>query len=127
MMKILVVDDEIIVARALRRAFESRGHFVTVAHTGEDGLEKWCEISPDAVLLDVVMPGLTGPQVIEEHRKRRRLGDNACLAQVILMTAHSGIKGREPALELGAHDFIQKPFEDVFALVERVEKLVRKN
>ena len=126
-MKVLVVDDEIIVARALRRAFESRGHEVTVAHTGEEGLEKWCESSPDAVLLDVVMPGLTGPQVIEEYKKRSRLDGNVCLAQVILMTAHSGIKGREPALELGAHDFIQKPFEDVFVLVERIEKLVQKN
>jgi DNA-binding response OmpR family regulator len=121
-MKILVVDDELIVARALSRAFSARGHDVTVAHSGEEGLEKWIENSPDAVMLDVVMPGLTGPQVIEEYKKRINLKTHA---RVILMTAHSGVKGLEPALELGADDFIQKPFENIFNLVTRIENLVR--
>ncbi len=123
-MKILIVDDELIVARALLRAFTSRGHEVTVAHSGEEGLEKWLSYTPEAVLLDVVMPGLTGPQVIEEYKKKAGIIPRA---QVILMTAHSGVKGREPARELGADEFIQKPFEDVFKLVNLVEELVRKN
>jgi DNA-binding response OmpR family regulator len=123
-MKILIVDDELIVARALQRAFTSKGHEVTLAHSGEEGLEKWLSFSPDAVLLDVVMPGLSGPQVIEEYQKRGHTGQRA---QVILMTAHSGVKGREPARELGADEFIQKPFEDVFKLVSQIEELVRKN
>ena len=122
-MKLLVVDDEMIVARALSRAFTSRGHEVTVAHSGEEGLEKWQTLDPDAVLLDVVMPGLTGPQVIEEFKKK---SDNKPRAQVVLMTAHSGVKGRDAALELGADEFIQKPFEDVFKLITQVEDLVRK-
>jgi len=121
-MKVLVVDDEVIVARALTRAFESKGHEVTVAHTGEEGLEKWIETMPDAIILDVVMPGLTGPQVIEEYRKRK--GKDVHSTRVVLMTAHSGIKGRGPALELGADDFIQKPFENIFMLVTQIEKLV---
>lgn len=123
-MKILVVDDELIVARALLRAFSSRGHEVIVAHSGEEGLEKWIAATPDAVLLDVVMPGLTGPQVIEEYQKK---GNKSLQVQIILMTAHSGVKGREPARELGADEFIQKPFEDVFKLVTQVEDLVRAN
>ena len=76
-MKILVVDDEPIVARALSRAFVAKGHEVTVAHSGEEGLEKWIENSPDAVMLDVVMPGLTGPQVIEEYKKRKDMKNHA--------------------------------------------------
>jgi len=121
-MKILVVDDEHIVARALSRAFSSRGHEVVVAHSGEEGLERWIVTAPDAVLLDVVMPGLTGPQVIEEYAKKE---DKGSRAQIILMTAHSGVKGREAARELGADEFIQKPFEDVFKLVSQIESLVR--
>jgi CheY-like chemotaxis protein len=122
--KVLVVDDEVIVAKALSRAFASRGHEVVVAHTGEEGVDKWQEFAPDVVLLDVVMPGLTGPQVIEEYKRRSLSKERLSSAQIILMTAHSGIKGREPAMELGAHDFIQKPFENIFELVQRVEKLL---
>ncbi|MDZ4678105.1 MAG: response regulator [Oligoflexia bacterium] len=124
--KVLVVDDEIIVAKALSRAFASRGHSVAIAHTGEEGVDKWQEFSPQVVLLDVVMPGLTGPQVIEEYKRRSTTDEQLSPAQIILMTAHSGIKGREAAMELGAHDFIQKPFENIFELVERVETLLGK-
>ena len=121
-MNIVVVDDEVIVARSLTRAFESKGHKVSVAHSGQEGLEKWLKLQPDAIMLDVVMPGLTGPQVIEEFKKRKELPVKA--ARVILMTAHSGIKGRGPALLLGADDFIQKPFNNIFDLVSHVEQLV---
>ncbi len=120
-MKILVVDDEVIVARALSRAFESKGHSVAVAFSGEEGLEKWLQWKPNAVMLDVVMPGLTGPQVIQEYKKING-SSKTC---VILMTAHSGIKGKEAAIEMGAHDFIQKPFENVFNLVNRIENLLK--
>ena len=124
-MKVLVVDDEGVVAKALLRAFESRGHAVMVARTGEEGVEKWEEFSPEVVMLDVVMPGLTGPQVIEEFRRRKGTEEGLSDAFIILMTAHSGIKGREPALRLGAHDFIQKPFDNIFDLVSHVERMVR--
>ena len=127
-MKILIVDDEVIVAKALARAFQSKGHQVEVAHAGEEGLERWFNFLPDAVLLDVVMPGLTGPQVIDEFKKNRDSREGPMPSKydptIILMTAHSGIKGREAALVLGAHEFVQKPFEDVFALVEQLQQLV---
>ena len=122
-MRVLVVDDEVIITKALSRAFQAKGHEVAVAHTGEDGVEKWETFKPEVVMLDVVMPGLTGPQVIEEAQRRRKSGKPLSDARLILMTAHSGVKGREPAMNLGAHDFIQKPFENIFDLVVRVEKL----
>jgi CheY-like chemotaxis protein len=122
-MKVLVVDDEVIITRALKRAFESKGHEVSIAHAGEEGLEQWQKILPDVVMLDVVMPGLTGPQVIEEYKNYCAVKKIKDQTKIILMTAHSGIKGREAALALGAHDFIQKPFENVFDLVRRIELL----
>jgi DNA-binding response OmpR family regulator len=121
-MKVLVVDDEVIVARALGRAFQSKGHTVTLAYTGEEGLEKWLEINPDIIFLDVVMPALTGPQVIQEFKKRNAAQTKT---KIILMTAHSGVKGHEAALNLGADDFIQKPFEDIFNLVAKTELLLK--
>ena len=123
-MKILVVDDEVIIGRALARAFESKAHSVTVAHSGEEGVEKWLELSPDVVLLDVIMPGLTGPQVIEEFKKRSTQKTTRKYPVVILMSAHSGVKSREPAIRAGADDFVEKPFENIFNLVEQIEKMV---
>src|SRR4051812_26225886 len=110
-MKILVVDDEIIVAKALSRAFVAKGHDVRMAHTGEEGLVEWESFSPDIIFLDVVMPGLTGPQVIKAHRAKNKKNKKEI---VILMTAHSSVKHKESALEVGADDFIRKPFENVF-------------
>lgn len=122
-MKILVVDDEVIVAKALSRAFQAQGHEVTLAHTGEAGLEQWLLKKPDIIFLDVVMPGLTGPQVIEEFRRSNKTRDYRYY--VILMTAHSDVKHKASAQQVGADDFMQKPFDDVFALVKKVEQLFK--
>ncbi len=123
-MKVLIVDDEFIVAKALARAFESRNHQVVLAHTGEEGVEKWESFAPEVVLLDVVMPGLTGPQVIEEFRRRQDSNSPLSSAKIVLMTAHSGVRDRAAAHGLGANEFIQKPFEDIFSLVTQIEKMV---
>ena len=118
--KVLIVDDEVIVAKALMRAFQGRGHEVSIVHSGEAGLEQWLKEQPDVIFLDVVMPGLTGPQVIEEFRRQNNVKGHRHF--VILMTAHSDVKHKASAQQIGADDFLQKPFEDVFALVKKVEK-----
>lgn len=121
-MKVFIVDDEPIVARALKRAFMAAGHEVAVASSGDEALLMWSDVKPDLVLLDVFMPGFTGPQVLQKCRDENKLGKE----KVVLMTAHSTVKTREQALQLGAHDFIQKPFEDIFKLVERLTSMVNK-
>lgn len=118
-MKILIVDDEVIVVRALERAFKSRGHQVRTAHDGSTGLEVWGEGGFDVVLLDVIMPGLTGPQVISEYQKIK----GAPEAKVVLMTAHSGVKEKEAIALLKVSAFFEKPFENIFNFVDQVEKL----
>ena len=107
-MKILIVDDEVIIAKALARAFAAKKHEVVLRHSGEEGLEAWEMESPDIVFLDVIMPNLTGPQVIQEFKKRNPQKSEKCF--IILMTAHSGVKHKESALAAGADEFIQKPF-----------------
>jgi CheY-like chemotaxis protein len=120
-MRILIIDDEAIIAKALGRAFEKRGHEVFLAGSGEEGLRLWEKHRPHLLLIDVMMPGMTGPQVLEE---RRKLAGGLMDEKVLFMSAHSNIKTDEFAVELGAHGFIPKPFVNVFDLVARCEKLI---
>jgi CheY-like chemotaxis protein len=113
-MKVLIVDDEPLVRRSLQKAFERLGHQVQVAEDGVTGLQKWQQFLPDVVFLDVLMPQMTGPQLLEkidaESRNRTK---------VVMMSAYSG--HQEPGL---ADRFVAKPFEDVFDLVKLGERLI---
>lgn len=117
-MRVLVVDDEDLVRRSLRRALELRGHEVEEASDGLMGFEKWQTYHPDLVFLDVLMPKLTGPAVLA------RMGSNKN-SLVILMSAFAGEYDLAKAQAMGADLFIPKPFEDIFSVVERGEELFR--
>jgi DNA-binding response OmpR family regulator len=115
--KILVVDDEALVRRSLGRALRSKGHEVLEASDGNEGLKTWREFSPDLVFLDVLMPGLSGPQVLKELGEKKS-------GKVILMSAFAGEHNKETAREMGADLFVGKPFEDIFAVVKLAEELL---
>lgn len=115
-MKVLIIDDEPLVRRSLSRAFKARGHEVTEAVDGQDGLQQWRDQSPDIVLLDVLMPRLTGPQVLQ------KIGKDRC-GKVILISAYSGDDSFATVSEAGADKFIAKPFSDIFQVVEIAESL----
>lgn len=114
-MKILIVDDELLIRRSLRRAAELKGHEVFEAPDGLVGLEQWKKQQPDLVFLDVLMPGLTGPEVLKEMKDLNT-------AKVVLISAYAG--EFDPKTLAGANLFIPKPFEDIFSVLERGEKLV---
>lgn len=118
-MKVLIIDDEAILRRALGRAFSSKGHEVQLAEGGEKGLELWKQHAPDLVMLDVLMPDLNGPQVIE------KLGAEVGSSFVVLMSAFTGDFDSHKAKQYGAHEFLSKPFEDVFQLVQKLEERVK--
>lgn len=115
-MKVLVVDDEVLVRRSLIRALARKGYEVLEASDGAEGLSIWKEHSPDVVFLDVLMPRLTGPEVLRE------IGDKNT-AKVILMSAFTGEHNKQTAQEMGASLFVSKPFEDIFAVVNLIEEL----
>ena len=115
-LKVLIVDDEVLVRRSLSRAFRGQGHDVCEAGDGNQGIEMWKTWAPDLVLLDVLMPGRTGPEVLNEMK-------NQTLAKVILMSAFAGEHNMETAQQMGANLFVPKPFEDIFALVKMAEEL----
>lgn len=119
-MKILVIDDEPIVRRAIARAAQSKGHVVIDAQDGEEGLAKWLDADPDIVFLDIFMPKLTGPQLLKKIPVPRS-------AKVILMSAFSGIHDVNSMSQDGADLFIEKPFHDIFQVIETAENLTRIN
>jgi len=118
-MKVLIVDDEALVRRSLRRVFEMSKYSVIEAEDGAKGLELWRDQTPDLVVLDVLMPGLTGPQVLKEMGKEHA-------AKVILISAYTGEYNLTKARDVGADLFISKPFENVFDIVQRAEGLLQK-
>lgn len=115
-MKILIVDDEALVRRSLEKVFQRESFEVATAVDGLDGYEKWSAFKPDVVLLDVLMPGLTGPQLLEKINDPK--------TRVILMSAYSGDYDLENLKHQGVVDFISKPFGDVFEIVTRVKNIM---
>lgn len=112
-MKILVVDDEPLVRLALKKVFTQKGWAVEVAENGEEGLEKWQSFNPDLVFLDVLMPKLSGPEVLNRVPAKT--------AFVILMSAFAGDFDLDKAKANGADLFLAKPFDSIFSVVRLVE------
>jgi two-component system, OmpR family, response regulator MprA len=118
-MRILVVDDDRAVRDALRRALTLGGYEVQVAEGGEAGLAQVAAGQPDAMVLDVMMPDLSG---IEVCRHLRRAGDRL---PILMLTARDAISDRVEGLDAGADDYLVKPF-DVDELKARVRALLRR-
>lgn len=118
--KVLVVDDYEVNARGMRDLLVSAGYTVRTAYNGEDALRTASADPPDIVLLDVVMPGISGIDVCRELKTR----PVTRLIPVVLITASQERGQRLSGLEAGADDFITKPI-DVSELRTRVQSLIR--
>jgi len=117
--RLLIVEDEVRLASALQRGLIGEGFTVDVAHTGPDGLHAAQEISYDAVILDIMLPGLSGYRIIE----RLRAGQN--WVPILMLTAKDGEYDEADALDLGADDYLTKPFSFV-VLLARLRNLLRR-
>jgi two-component system copper resistance phosphate regulon response regulator CusR len=119
-LQILVVEDEPKVAGALREGLETEGYEVTVAETGEDGFFRASSRSFDLIVLDVMLPGRTGIEVLSTLRRQ---GDKT---PVLLLTAKDAVEDRVLGLDSGADDYLVKPFafEELSA---RIRALLRRN
>jgi len=116
---VLVVDDEQRLAAALRRGLEAEGIAVDVAHTGTDGLWLARENDYDVLVLDIMMPGMSG------YTLCRTLRDEEDWTPILMLTAKDGDWDQIEALDTGADDFLTKPFS--FAvLLARLRSLVRR-
>jgi CheY-like chemotaxis protein len=112
--RILVVDDDHMVRDSVGRVLEEEGYAVSFAKDGSDALDKVCQDPPDAILLDVMMPGMNGRQFLKALRDDLGVDD----IPVVVMTAVQGIDAHR-AYALGASDLVEKPF-DVDELLNKV-------
>ena len=118
-MRLLVVDDEASVREALALMLDLSGFDVRTAVDGREAIRTLAVDSPDAVILDVLMPGLDG---LEVCRRMRATGDRT---PVLMLTARSEVSERVAGLEAGADDYLAKPFARE-ELIARLRALLRR-
>jgi two-component system OmpR family response regulator len=118
-MRVLVVEDETSLAEVVRRGLTREGFVVDVMHDGKDGLWAATESAYDVIVLDIMLPGLDGYQVIA------RLREAAVWTPVLMLTAVDGEHDQAEAFNLGADDYLTKPFSFV-VLVARLRALIRR-
>ncbi len=118
MANILIIEDEKKIARVLQLELEHEGYETDAAFTGASGLEKFKEQHWDMVLLDVMLPELSGLEVL------RRIRTTDSHTPVILLTARNSIPDKVSGLDLGANDYVTKPFE-IEELLARVRASLR--
>src|SRR6266566_4033377 len=102
--KVLVIEDEIKLAALIQRGLQEEGHVTDVATRGEEGLAMARASDYDAVLLDVMLPGIDGFEVC------RRLRAAGVWAPVLMLTARDAVEDRVEGLDTGADDYLTKPF-----------------
>jgi len=117
--KVLIVEDEPVIADALCRGLSGEGFVVTVAANGPDGLWQATEFAFDVIILDVMLPGLSGYEVC------RRLRRGGFGVPVLMLTAKDGEHDEADGLDLGADDYLTKPFSFV-VLLARLRALLRR-
>ncbi|MGK3200723.1 response regulator transcription factor [Amycolatopsis kentuckyensis] len=118
-MRLLIVEDEREFAETLRRGLVAEGFTVDVAHTGREGLWRATEQEYDVVVLDIMLPELSGYEVL----KRLRAAEN--WTPVLMLTAKDGEYDEADAFDLGADDYLSKPFSFV-VLIARLRALLRR-
>jgi two-component system OmpR family response regulator len=118
-MKVLVVEDELKMASLLLRGFRNNGHAADVSRTGEDAVWMAAATPYDAIVLDVMLPGMNGFETLAELRSEGRW------TPVLMLTARDAVEDRIAGLDVGADDYLTKPF--VFAeLLARLRAIVRR-
>ena len=118
-MRILVVEDEPRLVRSLAKALREEGYAVDTAETGDDGLYKAESWDYDVIVLDIMLPGLDGWEVLARLRKQKK-------TPVLMLTARDTAPDRVRGLDTGADDYLIKPF-DLTELLARVRALIRRS
>ena len=118
-LSILLVDDEPFIRSLLADALMYQGYQVYEAEDGATGLEQFCAIQPDLVLLDILMPGLNGLAVLQEIRRQNPV------VGILVVSALSSKQVTLEAMAAGADGYIRKPF-DLRELFRKIESLDRR-
>ncbi len=116
---ILLIDDDENICKVIKLYLEKEGMDIHVAGNGKEGIDMFAQINPDLVLLDIMMPGMDGTEVIKLIRKESNV-------PVIMLTAKSDTFDKVLSLEMGADDYIVKPFEPK-ELIARIKAVLRRS
>ena len=116
--KILVIEDERKIADAIIYALRREGYTAEAVYHGDDAIRKQQEFAPDAIILDVMLPGMDGYEILKKLQDKGSFG-------VIMLTAKEDIVNKILGLELGADDYMTKPF-DMRELLARLKSLLRR-
>jgi two-component system response regulator CpxR len=116
--KILVIDDDVELCALLREFLQREGFQVDIAHDGKAGLEKVSRETPDLIVLDVMLPGMDGFEILRRLRQQGRI-------PVLMLTARGEDVDRIVGLELGADDYLAKPFNPR-ELTARIRAILRR-
>ena len=119
-MQLLLVEDDPTMQATLQRALSRRGMAVTAVGDGPAALARWADLAPDAVVLDLTLPGLDGLQVLARARAR------GLRTPVLILTARGTVGDRVLGLNAGADDYLPKPF-DLDELEARLRALLRRS
>lgn len=106
MKNILIVDDDKDMQAILSDTLELEGYEISVAGDGKEALKEITSVSPELILLDVKLPGMSGLQLLEKIKKINKI------SVVIMLTGYGDIKDAVSAIKMGAFDYITKPFKD---------------
>jgi len=116
--KVLVVDDDVNICELIRLYLEKEGYEVLAVYSGTKAIETFADYAPNIVILDIMLPGIDGLQVCREIRKKSNI-------PIIMLTAKGETFDKVLGLELGADDYIVKPF-DPKELIARVKAVLRR-
>jgi len=104
LMKLLLIEDDVLVAEVLASTFAAEGHETVIAHSSEEGLARLCQDQPDVVLLDVHLPKMSGIEVLRQIRSTDQT------LPVIILTGKATASEIGEAQKLGVTDIIEKPY-----------------
>ena len=121
MIKILIVEDDPLMARLYQKAFEFEGYQVEVAGDGEEGFRKALEINPTIILLDIMMPKMNGLQVLQKLKD----DEKSKKIPVIILTNLAGEQDSETALSLGAVKYIVKSEYEPKQVTDLVKEIIK--
>ena len=117
--KILVVDDDTNICELLRLYLTKEGYQVTIANDGEEGLDKFNQVKPDMVLLDVMMPRMDG------FTLTRTIRESGSMLPILMLTAKDMPQDKHTGFIVGTDDYMTKPFS-MLELVSRIRALLRR-
>jgi two-component system alkaline phosphatase synthesis response regulator PhoP len=121
MAKILIIEDEKPITELLEYNLKQNGYFVEIAHDGEEGLQKILDNQPDLVILDLMLPKMDGMEIC----RRVKGNSNTQAIPIVMLTAKTDEVDRIVGLEMGADDYVTKPFS-VRELILRIKAILKR-